>query len=508
MPHGPLRLVATMVAASLLVVGSVVPASAAGGPNLSPGKATQASSSAAGYAVSAVNDGDQATYWESANNSFPQWARIDLGTATSVDQIVLKVPAPTAWQTRTQTLSVQGGADGSSYSTVVASANYTFNPATGNTVTINFGAATHRYWRVNVTANTGWPAAQISEFELYGPSAGGDNQAPTAPANLAYTQPSGTQIQLTWTASTDNVGVTGYDIYANNQLRSSVGNVTTYTDTQPATATVTYYVKAKDAAGNQSPNSNSVTRNGTGDPGSNLAIGKEIAESGHVHTFVAANANDNNLATYWEANSGAFPNTLTVKLGANASVSSVVVKLNPDSSWGTRTQNIQVLGREQSATTYQNLVSAATYTFNPASGGNSVKIDFSATVADVQLKFASNSGAPGGQVAEFQVIGVPAPNPDLTVTNLSWTPASPTEANAITLSATVRNSGTAASGADSVNLYLGGTLVGTPAIPALPVNGTATVTHNIGTRGEGSYTVSARVDADNTVFEQNEDNNT
>jgi hypothetical protein len=508
MPHGPLRLVATMVAASLLVVGSVVPASAAGGPNLSPGKATQASSSAAGYAVSAVNDGDQATYWESANNSFPQWARIDLGTATSVDQIVLKVPAPTAWQTRTQTLSVQGGADGSSYSTVVASANYTFNPATGNTVTINFGAATHRYWRVNVTANTGWPAAQISEFELYGPSAGGDNQAPTAPANLAYAQPSGTQIQLTWTASTDNVGVTGYDIYANNQLRSSVGNVTTYTDTQPATATVTYYVKAKDAAGNQSPNSNSVTRNGTGDPGSNLAIGKEIVESGHVHTFVAANANDNNLATYWEANSGAFPNTLTVKLGANASVSSVVVKLNPDSSWGTRTQNIQVLGREQSATTYQNLVSAATYTFNPASGGNSVKIDFSATVADVQLKFASNSGAPGGQVAEFQVIGVPAPNPDLTVTNLSWTPASPTEANAITLSATVRNSGTAASGADSVNLYLGGTLVGTPAIPALPVNGTATVTHNIGTRGEGSYTVSARVDADNTVFEQNEDNNT
>ncbi|WP_405151116.1 discoidin domain-containing protein [Sphaerisporangium sp. NBC_01403] len=503
----PLRLVATMVAAGLLAVGPVVPASAAGGPNLSPGKATQASSSTAGYAVSAVNDGDQSTYWESANNSFPQWARVDLGTATSVDQVVLKVPAPSTWQTRTQTLSIQGSADGSGFTTVVASANYTFNPATGNTVTINFGAATYRYWRVNITANTGWPAAQISEFELYGASTGGDNQAPTAPANLAYTQPSGTQIQLTWTASTDNVGVTGYDIYANNQLRASVGKVTTYTDTQPATATVSYYVKAKDAAGNQSPSSNSVTRNGTGDPGTNLAIGKQMVESGHVHTFVAANANDNNVATYWEANSGAFPNTLTVKLGANASVSSVVLKLNPDASWGTRTQNIQVLGREQSATTYQNLVSAANYTFNPASGGNSVKIDFAATVADVQLKFAGNTGAPGGQVAEFQVIGVPAPNPDLTVTNLSWTPTSPIETNAITVSATVKNAGTAASGADSVNLYVGGTLVGTVAIPALPVNGTATVTQNIGTRPAGSYPVSATVDADNTVFEQNEDNN-
>ncbi|WP_406316500.1 discoidin domain-containing protein [Streptosporangium sp. NBC_01639] len=499
---------ATIVAAGLLVVGSVVPASAAGGPNLSPGKAAQASSSTAGQAVSAVNDGDQATYWESANNSFPQWARIDLGTATSVDQIVLKVPAPTVWQTRTQTLSIQGGADGSSYSTVVASANYTFNPATGNTVTINFGAATHRYWRVNITANTGWPAAQISEFEIYAAAGGGDTVKPSAPGNLAFTQPATGQIKLAWTASTDNVGVTGYDVYADNQLRASVGNVLTYTDNQPASATVTYVVRAKDAAGNQSADSNSVTRTGTGNPGSNLAIGKEMVESGHVHTFVAANANDNNLATYWEADSGAFPNTLTVKLGANAAVSSVVVKLNPDSSWGTRTQNIQVLGREQNATGYTNLVAAQNYTFNPASGGNTATINFNATVADVQLKFAGNSGAPGGQAAEFQVIGVPAPNPDLTVTNLSWTPASPSEANAITLSATVRNAGTAASPADSVNLNLGGTLVGTVAIPALPVNGTATVTHNIGTRGEGSYPVSAKVDADNTVFEQNEGNNT
>ncbi|WP_436763846.1 CARDB domain-containing protein [Streptosporangium sp. V21-05] len=509
MLYRPLRLVATMVATGLLlIVGSVVPASAAAGPNLSPGKATLASSSTGGQAVSAINDGNQSTYWESANNSFPQWARIDLGTATSVNQIVLKLPPPTVWETRTQTLSVQGGADGNTFSTVVASASYTFNPATGNTVTIDFGAATHRYWRVNITANTGWPAAQISEFEIYGSGTGGDTQNPSAPGGLSYTQPATGQIRLAWNASTDNVGVTGYDIYANNQLRGSVGNVLTYTDNQPASATVTYFVRAKDAAGNQSANSNSVTRTGTGDPGSNLAIGKEIVASGHVHSFVAANANDNNLATYWEANSGAFPNTLTAKLGANAAVSSVVVKLNPDSAWGTRTQNIQVLGREQNATGYTNLVSAQNYTFNPASGGNSATITFGATVADVQLRFTSNSGAPGGQVAEFQVFGVPAPNPDLTVTNLSWTPASPSEASAITLSATVRNAGNAAAPADSVNLNLDGTVVGTVAIPALAANATATVTHNIGTRGEGSYTVSARVDADNSVFEQNEGNNT
>ncbi|MEU4832167.1 CARDB domain-containing protein [Streptosporangium sp. NPDC023615] len=506
-PYGPLRLVAAVVATGLLVMGAAVPASAAAGPNLSPGKATQASGSTAGHEVSAVNDGDQSTYWESANNTFPGWARIDLGAATSVDRVVLKVPAPVVWQTRTQTLSIQGSSDGSTYSTVVASANHTFDPATGNTVTIGFGAATHRYWRVNVTANTGWPAAQISEFEIYGAAGTGDTQNPSAPGNLALTQPAAGQIRLTWNASTDNVGVTGYDVYAGGQLRGSVGTVLTYTDTQPASATVTYTVRARDAAGNRSAESNAVTRTGTGDPGTNLATGKEITASGHVHNFVAANANDGNPATYWEANSGAFPNTLTVRLGADASVNAVVVRLNPDPSWGPRTQNIQVLGRERNATTYQNLASAANRTFDPASG-NTVRIDVSANVADVQLRFTANSGAPGGQVAEFQVLGTPAPNPDLTVTNLSWTPAAPTETGAITLSATVRNAGNAASPADSVTLSLAGTQVATVAIPALAAGASATVTQNIGTRGAGSYAVVARVDADNTVAERNEDNNT
>jgi hypothetical protein len=44
---------------------------------------------------------------------------------------------------------------------------YAFDPATGNTVTITFPAATVRYVRLNVTANTGWSATQASEFEVY-----------------------------------------------------------------------------------------------------------------------------------------------------------------------------------------------------------------------------------------------------------------------------------------------------------------------------------------------------
>ncbi|WP_276206330.1 CARDB domain-containing protein [Thermoactinospora rubra] len=221
---------------------------------------------------------------------------------------------------------------------------------------------------------------------------------------------------------------------------------------------------------------------------------------------MAANAVDGDLNTYWEANSGAFPNTLTVKLGANATLTQVVLKLNPSSAWGTRTQNIQVLGREQSASGYTGLVAAADYTFNPATG-NSVTIPVTATVADVQLKINSNTGAPGGQVAEFQVFGTPAPNPDLTVTDLSWTPASPVETDAIMLSATVKNQGTAASAATSVAFYLGDTKVGTADVGALAAGASATVSAGIGARDAASYEVTAKVDEAGAVIEQNEGNN-
>ncbi len=194
-----------------------------------------------------------------------------------------------------------------------------------------------------------------------------------------------------------------------------------------------------------------------------------------------------------------------MKLGANASITSVVLKLNPSSAWGSRTQNIQVLGRDQAATTYTNLVGATNYTFNP-SAQNTVTIPVTATTADVQIRIASNTGAPGGQIAEFQVFGTPAPNPDLQVTALSWTGRRPRPARSRRSPSRGRSAttSTAASAADSVNVTVGGSLVGTASIPALAAGAQATFTQTIGTRPQGTYTVAATVDADNTVFEQNE----
>jgi len=87
-------------------------------------------------------------------------------------------------------------------------------------------------------------------------SSGGDTAPPTAPTNLAATAVSTNEVDLSWTASADNVGVAGYRIYRNGAM---VGSSTTtgYADTavQPST-TYSYYAIAYDAAGNTSTASN------------------------------------------------------------------------------------------------------------------------------------------------------------------------------------------------------------------------------------------------------------
>ncbi|AVH55294.1 MULTISPECIES: discoidin domain-containing protein [Streptomyces] len=136
--------------------------------NLAQGRPATATGSQDVYTPGKAVDGDANTYWESANNAFPQALTVDLGSTLAARRLVLKLPPASVWQARTQTLSVLGSTDGSSYSTVVASRDYRFDPATGNTVTVSLPSGTNlRYLRLQVTANTGWPAAQFSEVEAY-----------------------------------------------------------------------------------------------------------------------------------------------------------------------------------------------------------------------------------------------------------------------------------------------------------------------------------------------------
>ena len=86
----------------------------------------------------------------------------------------------------------------------------------------------------------------------------GDLQAPTSPQNLEANNVINTALDLSWDAATDNVGVTGYDIYQNGIFLVSTTNTNfTVTGLTPSTS-YSYFVKAKDAIGNESINSNTI----------------------------------------------------------------------------------------------------------------------------------------------------------------------------------------------------------------------------------------------------------
>jgi hypothetical protein len=134
--------------------------------NLALNRPTSASGWTQNYVPGNAVDGNTSSYWESTDNAFPQWFQVDLGSPVSVSRIVMDLPPLSAWGTRTQTIAIQGSADGTSYTTLAPSAGYTFN-SPANTVTVTFPAATIRYLKLTFTANTGWPAGQLSELQAY-----------------------------------------------------------------------------------------------------------------------------------------------------------------------------------------------------------------------------------------------------------------------------------------------------------------------------------------------------
>jgi chitodextrinase len=83
-----------------------------------------------------------------------------------------------------------------------------------------------------------------------------DTSAPSAPSNLVATAVSSARINLTWSASTDNVAVTGYAIYRDSNKIADT-SATSFSDLGlSASTTYAYTVKAYDAAGNTSASSN------------------------------------------------------------------------------------------------------------------------------------------------------------------------------------------------------------------------------------------------------------
>ncbi|WP_266392259.1 carbohydrate binding domain-containing protein [Streptomyces canus] len=110
----------------------------------------------------------------------------------------------------------------------------------------------------------GWYAQgtyYADDISLDGPGGGGgsDTQAPSAPGSLRSTGKTSSSVSLAWNASSDNVGVSAYDVYSgSNQVLSVSGTGATVSGLAASTS-YTFTVKARDAAGNVSAASNDVS---------------------------------------------------------------------------------------------------------------------------------------------------------------------------------------------------------------------------------------------------------
>jgi hypothetical protein len=382
--------------------------------NLAQGQPVTASSFFQTFTPQNAVDGNTSTYWESSDGAgYPQWITVDLGSVQSIGSITLNLPPSSAWNTRTETLSVLGSTDNTTFNQIVASAGYTFNPATGNTATISLPAGTSaRYVRLNFTANTGWSAAQLSEFQIF-PGGSTNGSALTAsPSSVPFGNVTVGQTSVAQSVTVSNPGSSAVSI-------SSIGTSGPFSQTNScgsslgAGASCTVSVKFAPASAGAASGTLTVASSAPGSPltvplsgtgvnsSTNLALNQPVTASGWTQNFVPANAVDGNTSTYWESVNNAFPQWFQVDLGSPVSISRIVMDLPPQSAWGTRTQTITIQASTD-GTSYTTLVPSAGYTFN--SPANTVTVTFNpATVRFVKLTFTANTGWPAGQLSELQV---------------------------------------------------------------------------------------------------------
>ncbi|MBU4539196.1 MAG: endonuclease [Weeksellaceae bacterium] len=147
------------------------------------------------------------------------------------------------------------------------------------------------------------PAAQNNWPDTFSGGTSTDTEAPTVPVNLAVSGTTSASVSLTWTASTDNFAVNGYDVYVDNVLKTTVyTNAATVSGLNPST-TYSFYIVAKDAAGNRSGNSASVegtTKEGTA-PGTGTSCGTEDFENLPSPASSYADRTWSNNAIVWTA---------------------------------------------------------------------------------------------------------------------------------------------------------------------------------------------------------------
>ncbi|SDB62491.1 Por secretion system C-terminal sorting domain-containing protein [Flavobacteriaceae bacterium MAR_2010_188] len=119
-----------------------------------------------------------------------------------------------------------------------------------------------------------------------------DTQAPSAPANLSVSSVTQSSLKLNWSASTDNSGVTGYEVYQNSNMITTTTSTNFDVTGLQSNTPYSYYIIAKDAAGNKSEKSNNVSA---------TTSGTDIAAPSAPTTLSVSNITINSLRLNWSA---------------------------------------------------------------------------------------------------------------------------------------------------------------------------------------------------------------
>ena len=139
---------------------------------------------------------------------------------------------------------------------------------------------------------------------------GSDTQAPSAPSGLYSPSRTSSSVSLAWNASSDNIGVTGYDVYRGTTKVSTVtGTTATVSGLSPSTS-YAFTVKARDAAGSVSAASNSLpVTTSAGSGGGGTCPTAWTSTQSYVPGDVVSYAGHKYTATYYST--GAVPNDPT-----------------------------------------------------------------------------------------------------------------------------------------------------------------------------------------------------
>ena len=200
---------------------------------------------------------------------------------------ITQTTADLSWNASSDNVAVTG------YDIYQGSTN--IGTVTGTSVQITgLTAATSYSFNVKAKDAAGNESSSSNTVNFTTPS-GADTEAPTAPTSLAASNVTQTTADLSWSASSDNVGVTGYDVYQGSTNLGTVTGTSANITGLTAATSYSFSVRAKDAAGNVSSSSNTVNI---------TTLSGADTESPTVPTsLVASNVSQTTVDLSWNASS-------------------------------------------------------------------------------------------------------------------------------------------------------------------------------------------------------------